>query len=240
VDEFQRQPLPKRIVLNDLEDFVKDKEIDINNEADVLKLKEQFASDCLNAEIAIESLSRFCHIPPRLPDTSAKTIIETEEPLGIHVEMGREEIIDRLAAIRDKHPTADMAFYAFRDLNRTTPEPFIKSAIERNPVSVEETSELNNSAVVDRLNDMPNESIYDDPGRLAQPDEVWNYGRGDGVEKAILLANILRARHPGEQMALAIGAEQATLQSGTKEYTFPSTKGLATQTWNISRPPDGQ
>jgi hypothetical protein len=30
---------------------------------------------------------------------------------------------------------------------------------------------------------MPSESIYDEAGRLAQPDEVWNFGRGDGAEK---------------------------------------------------------
>jgi hypothetical protein len=240
MDEFQRQPVPKRIVLNDLEDFVKSKSIDINDEADVLRLKEQFASDCLNAEIAIESLSRFCHIPPRLPDVEAKTIVKTEEPLGINIDMEREEIIERLATIRDLHPTADMAFYALRDLNRTQPEPFIRSAIERNPVAIEETAELNNSAVVDKLNEMPNESIYDDAGRLAQPDEVWNYGRGDGAEKAMLLASILRARHPGEQMSLAVGPEQVTLLSGTKEYTFHSTKCLATQTWDIPQQTNGQ
>ena len=238
MDEFQRHPLPKRIVLNDLEDFVRDKDIDINDDADVLKLKEQFASDCLNAEIAIESLSRFCHIPPRLPEADSKTIMKTEEPLGLHVDMDREDIISRLAAVRDRHPTADMAFYAFRDLNRTSPEPFIKAAVERNPVSIEETAEFNNSTMVDRLNEMPNESIYDDPGRLAQPDEVWNYGRGDGAEKAMLLANILRARHPGEQMTLAVGPEEVILQSGTKEYTFTSTKGLADQTWSIPQNAD--
>ncbi|MDP6527098.1 MAG: hypothetical protein QGH15_23230, partial [Kiritimatiellia bacterium] len=94
--------------------------------------------------------------------------------------------------------------------------------------------------VVDKLNEMPNESIYDDAGRLAQPDEVWNYGRGDGAEKAMLLASILRARHPGEQMSLAVGPEQVTLLSGTKEYTFHSTKCLATQTWDIPQQTNGQ
>ena len=233
MDEFERRPLPKRIVLNDLEDFVKSKGIDINDDADVAKLKEQFASDCLNAEIAIESLSRFCHIPPHLPGSDTKAFTQQDEALGIQVDMSREEVINRLEAIRNQNPTADMAFYAFRDLNRIDPEPFIKSAIERNPVSVTETAELNNSAVVDEINGMPDSSIYDDAGRLAQPDEVWNYRRGDGLEKAILLAGIFRARHPGEEISLSVGPAQVVLKSGSKEYSFSSTKRLTKQTWQI-------
>jgi len=37
---------------------------------------------------------------------------------------------------------------------------------------------------------MENKSIYDG-NRLALPDEVWNYKRGDGIEKAVLFANYL-------------------------------------------------
>ena len=33
--------------------------------------------------------------------------------------------------------------------------------------------------------------LYDGPSRLAQPDEVWNFGRGDGLEKCLLAANVL-------------------------------------------------
>lgn len=45
-----------------------------------------------------------------------------------------------------------------------------------------------------RIHDLEVGSISGGPGRLAQPDEVWNYGRGDGVEKALLLAAVFRAR----------------------------------------------
>ncbi len=37
---------------------------------------------------------------------------------------------------------------------------------------------------------MPDQSIYDDQ-RLALPDEVWNFRRGDGIEKALLLADYI-------------------------------------------------
>ena len=40
------------------------------------------------------------------------------------------------------------------------------------------------------LHDMPDESIYEGK-RLALPDEVWNFKRGDGIEKALLLADFI-------------------------------------------------
>ena len=50
--------------------------------------------------------------------------------------MTREDIIGRLESIRDRNDFADLAFYAYRDLNRTDPEPFVLGAIERSPVSI--------------------------------------------------------------------------------------------------------
>ena len=110
--------------------------------------------------------------------------------------MERADVIARLESLRDTNELADLAFYAYRDLNRTEAEPFLKAALERCPVSIAGCAGLSDDAVVATVAALPDESIYDEPGRLAQPDEVWNYGRGDGVEKALLLANILRARHP--------------------------------------------
>ncbi len=63
-------------------------------------------------------------------------------------------------------------------------------------MSVTATADLSDDDVVAAIEGLENESIYDEAGRLAQPDEVWNYQRGDGVEKAVMLANILGARHP--------------------------------------------
>ena len=44
--------------------------------------------------------------------------------------------------------------------------------------------------IYDMISKLKNKSIYDD-GRMAQPDEVWNFGRGDGAEKAFLMADAL-------------------------------------------------
>lgn len=80
------------------------------------------------------------------------------------------------------------------------------------------------------------ESIYDG-ARLAQPDEVWNYQTGDGLEKAILLANVWRARHssksdggkprhPNGEIKLSIQPENVELKLGEHTLTFESSKGL--------------
>jgi hypothetical protein len=233
-EEFQPSRMPRRIVLNELEDFVQQNNIELNNPRDLARLKQQFASDCLESEVAIDNLARFCHVEPRLPDLEAKKFIAGQEPLGIELEMSREEIIDRLIDIRNGNDTADMAFYAYRDLNRSEPWPFLLAAMERNPVSIEGAEALDSAAIVRRVKAMPDESIYDEPGRLAQPDEVWNYGRGDGVEKAILLANILHSRMSDEEMAIEVHPDRASLQVGQKSYDFQSQKGIKEQTWPIS------
>ncbi len=232
-EEFQVGPLPDRIVLNDLEEFVRNNDIDIGRPEDVTRLKGQFATACLHVETVLESLRQFCCVEPQLPDYGAKRRVAGQEPLGIKVEMDREEIINRLEHVRKNNSVADMAFYAYRDLNRTEPEPFLLAAIQRNPVSIQDSRELADSAIVDKINNMPEQSIYDAPGRLAQPDEVWNYGRGDGVEKAILLANILRDRMPTEEMTAQVSPQAARLKVGAQEYVFPSRKELKNQVWKI-------
>ncbi|MCK4786631.1 MAG: hypothetical protein KAV87_22925, partial [Desulfobacteraceae bacterium] len=88
--------------------------------------------------------------------------------------------------------------------------------------------------VADKISKMHDESIYDEPGRLAQPDEVWNYGRGDGAERALLLANILKKRLPDTDIIIGIAPNQVTVKADQTSYDFQSRKGLKEQNWNIS------
>jgi hypothetical protein len=145
--------------------------------------------------------------------------------------MGRDGIIARLEALRSENPAADLAFYAYRDLNRTPHEAFLKACIERNPVSILGSAALDETALLARIAALPGESIYDDPGRLAQPDEVWNFGRGDGLEKALLLADILHHRR-AEPITITITEGAATLAAGVLKQTYPSNKELAPAIWN--------
>ncbi len=221
-------------MLNDLEAFARDNRINLDKPHDVAALMEEFACGCLNAQTAIESLVRFCHLEPRLPDAAARKFTHGgEEPLGIEAGMGRDRIIQRLESLRSRNSTVDLAFYAYRDLNRTDAEPYVYSSIRRSPVSVVGSQSLDDAALVEKIQAMPNESIYDGPGRLAQPDEVWNYQRGDGVEKAMLLANLLRARHPSANITVRIAPDRAICELDTQRFEFPSTKQLKPQDWPI-------
>ncbi|MCK4697932.1 MAG: hypothetical protein KAT53_06475, partial [Dehalococcoidia bacterium] len=234
-EEFQVTPLPHRIVLNELEELVRQENIKCDTPDDLELLKAQLASDCLEAEVALERLAGFCKTDPSLPDIETKEFVSGQEPLGISLEMTREEIIDRLEVIRECNDTANMAFYAYRDLNRTEPWPFVVAAMQRNPVSIEGAGEMETSDLVRKIREMPDGSIYDGPGRLAQPDEVWNYGRGDGLEKAVLLANILHSRMPDEEVVIELSPDRAWLKVGQTGYAFSSRKEIREQVWPLSR-----
>jgi len=232
-EEFRHTPLPRCIDFNALEDFVNQHDIDPEKTGDVDRLKELFASECLDMIAAIDNLAQFCRVHPKLPDHSKKAFISSQKPLGIDLDMSREEVIQRLEHIREGNEMAGMAFYAYRDLLRTEPEPFLLAAMDRNPVSLIGTDSLEEADLLDEIQTMPDGSIYDEKGRLAQPDEVWNYRCGDGVEKAVLLANILRRKRPGEEFHIRVSPDQISLKGAGHDVTFHSKKGLNEALWPI-------
>ena len=232
-EEYQALPLPGRIVLNDFETFIRDNRIDCSKPEDLDRLKRELGRDCERAGTAIEALTRFCHVEPQLPDPARKAFVTEGVPLGLRPEMRRADLIERLEGLRTAHPVVDLAFYAYRDLNRTDPWPFLLAALERNPVSVQGARDMTDAEVIGFVTDMPDGSIYDETGRLAQPDEVWNYGRGDGAEKAILLANILHERRPEARVELVVEAGVVRLLLDSDTFEFASTKGLTPQSWPV-------
>lgn len=232
-EEFFPSPFPRLIVINDLEAFIQEVNLQLDSPRDVALLKERFSAGCLDAKGAIDSLIRFCKVEPQLPDAALKTFEPYAEPLGIDLEMTREQIISRLEGIREQNEFASLAFYAYRDLNRTEAMPFLVAAVQRNPVSLEGSKTLDEVALFSVVDAFDNHSIYDDTGRLAQPDEVWNYRRGDGVEKALLLANILRQRMPAEAITLEVGPHTAVLRYRNEARRFESAKGLTPCEWRI-------
>ena len=234
-EEYQATPLPGRMVLNDFEVFIRESHIDCSKPEDIERLKYELGQGCDRAGVAIDALTSFCRVEPRLPDPSEKSFVVEGESLGLRPEMQRTEVIARLEQLREHHPVADHAFYAYRDLNRTDPWPFLLAALERNPVSLSGARDMSDAEVIGFVSEMPDESIYDEPGRLAQPDEVWNYGRGDGAEKAILLANILRDRRAEGQFELSVGPDYARLMMDGDVLEFASAKSLTPQTWPLGQ-----
>ena len=231
-EDFESNPLPDRIILDDLEQLVGEHKYDVQTPAGFGRFVDDVAASCPKGQGAIEELRRFCWIEPRIPDAATKSFTRDQTPLALTAEMGRDEIIARLEAIRETNELADLAFYAYRDLGRTEPAPYLKAAMERSPVSLAATVDMDDATVIAAVRSLPAESIYDGPQRLAQPDEVWNYGRGDGAEKAVLLANLLGPRHPAEPLTITVAPDSATVRLGGMSVEFASEKGLQTGAWD--------
>jgi hypothetical protein len=225
-DEFFPEPLQGRMLLNKFDDFFKKGNVDLAKPEDVKRLSMELDCQCNRALDVLSRLAKFVLLQPRFPDADAPRTFEPGPTIRLTPEMSREQIRDYLESIRPTNPSADLAFYAFRDMARTDWAPFLKAAVERNPASIKGTEGKSVEEIVALLESWPNESIYDGT-RLAQPDEVWNFKRGDGLEKAICLANILKAREPGQAVRIEVSEGSARVTMGSTTATWPSAKGLA-------------
>ena len=171
----------------------------------------------------IEDFEAFASIKPKLP--LGEKI--TKESYGLSLEKinNREELLTYIDQEKENSEIVRLALMAYRDLTKVPSEPFIKAALERNPVSVEATKELPDKEVYMMLREFENESIYSEK-RLAQPDEVWNYRRGDGIEKALCLWNVLRARNNKAHWRLYVIGKEVTLTNDCVVYLFDTCKEL--------------
>jgi hypothetical protein len=224
-EDFAPYELAGRIRCEQVEEFIRNQKIDVRNEQGKEALKSFIKAVIPDAERFVNKLADFVHTEANLPALDKKFL--PSKPIKISVEHSREEIIDYLQSIRATNPTADLAFYAYRDMESCDWVPFVKAAIERSPVSVGMVESMSLEQVYARLEQMTNTSIYDSK-RLAQPDEVANYKTGDGLEKAFLLANIIRQRNPQEDIDIIVDNKDVVLK-GKNEYRFTSEKNLKKQ-----------
>ncbi|MBN2457489.1 MAG: hypothetical protein JXB29_13305 [Sedimentisphaerales bacterium] len=221
-EDFVTYQLPNRIRCDQLELFIEKQKIDLKKSKDKDSLTDFFAPVIPQPRNFVKQLADFIHIEPQLPSLEKNFV--TIKPIEIDVKQKREEIISYLQSIRQKNDTADLAFYAFRDMKNCSWLPFVKAAIQRNPVSVQMTESMSLQQTFDWLANMPNDSIYDN-ARLAQPDEVVNYLCGDGVEKALVLANVIHQRNRQQQIEITVDNSNVILKA-EGEYHFVSDKGF--------------
>ena len=221
-EDFVPYQLPGRIRCDRLEEFIENKKLDLRNPKGKAALKKHIEPVILDAQRFIRELGDFVHINARLP-TAEKIYLQTV-PVEFSVEQSREQIIDYLQQLRRSNPTADLSFYAYRDMESCEWAPFIKAAVERNPVSIQVVSSMSVEEVYAWLKEMRNISVYDGK-RLAQPDEVANYKTGDGLEKAFLLANVIRQRDSEQDIKITVDNSDVVLK-GRGEYRFISVKGF--------------
>jgi len=221
LDEFYPEKIAGRLVVNDLESFIRDNRIDLDSEEDVKKLTQAFCGDCKKTCDIVESLKEFAHIDPRLPVTDSKTL-EDVPLIDPAPELSREELMTYLRDLRSRSLVADLAFYAYRAPNLDM-APFWKASLERNPVCIEQTKGMDIGKVHDILREFGEESIYPE-NRVALPDEVWNFMSGDGFEKAVALLNILTAGKESGAVSLEVSGSRVLVKAGNREFEFFSKK----------------
>lgn len=221
-EDFLPYQLPNRIRCDQLDDLIQQYKPDLRKTQDksaFIKFIEPVIPD---PENFMNDLADFLYTEAKLPSQDKN--FQPSEPIEISPEQSREQVIDYLQNKRQSNKTADLAFYAYRDMESCRWAPFVKAALERNPVSLQMTDSMSIEQAYEWLGHMRNDSIYDNK-RLAQPDEVANYRTGDGVEKAFLLANIIHKKEPAKDIDIIAEKDEILLKE-QKQYIFKSTKNF--------------
>ncbi|MBO7201075.1 MAG: hypothetical protein J6V54_06760 [Bacteroidales bacterium] len=214
------EPYKNSFLINDFEHFISKNNIPSTALAKDYLLKSASSNEQYNCITDIfTKIEEFIKTDPKLP--SANKIYDNITPLKISPSMNRNDIISYLESMKEINPVADLAFYSYRKIDSIEQwYPFLMAAWQRNPVSLQG---LENKTLEERyyiLNEMNNQSIYEEHNRLAQPDEVWNFGTGDGLEKIILLANTLINNDSCDHFTISIKNNKATLIVNKTSFTF--------------------
>jgi hypothetical protein len=222
-DEFHLSPLQGKLMLNDVEEII-DSNIgkslqEIENL--VLSIVKHISKETIRKMFS--DLSMFLSTDPKIPDDRKNF---TEIPLlEISTDDTREKIIKTIFNNSSESELALLTIYTYRQMDRIDWLPFIKAAIERNPVCLNDLKGKSPEEVFKSLQGIPDISIYDD-NRLALPDEIWNFKRGDGIEKAFLLADFILNNDKNETVEIDINKAGVTLTSENKHFEFRSGKSL--------------
>jgi hypothetical protein len=222
-DEFHLSPLHGKIMLNDIEEII------VNNQGKSLREIERMLIS-VDGSVPVETihamfndLEQFISTDPKIPD-DRKNYISLATP-AISVNDDRDKIVDSVLRTTGGSELSLLTLYVFRQMDRISWVPFLKAAIERNPVCLNDLNSRNIDDVYKLLKEMPDFSIYDGK-RLALPDEVWNFGRGDGIEKALLLADVIIQREKSANVKIEIENKRVSLAFNNREFHFSSTKGF--------------
>jgi hypothetical protein len=229
-DEFHLSPLPGMIMLNDVERFIDD------NQGKSLQSIEDLFNNFngpISGEIVREmfnDLENFISTEPKMPDEN-KNYLKTLVP-EISVEDSREEIVKSVLSTYGRSEMSLLTLYVYRQMDMIDWLPFIKAAIERNPVCFNDLRKDSTPEVYTILNSLSNESIYDGQ-RLALPDEVWNFRCGDGIEKALLLADLIINRDNKAEVTIEINNDKVVVNHNNQVFNFRSEKSF-TKTIKVS------
>jgi hypothetical protein len=222
-DEFHLSPIQGKIMLNDIEVILNEHSGKTMNEIENEFIKTAGTDyESIIHEMFTE-LNDFIFTNPQIPDFE-KNYISTDR-LALSVDDSREKIISLINKQSLKSEQALLALYVYRQMDKVDWLPFIKASCERNPVCFTDLQGKSAAEVYNTLHSMPDDSIYDHK-RLALPDEVWNFGRGDGIEKALLLADFLLHKDNSSTISIEIENRKVSLTHMGNIYPFTSHKSF--------------
>jgi hypothetical protein len=222
-DEFHLSPVQGKILLNDIEEM-----LDEFDERDLKEVEEEFIKRTGSEQAGIihemfRELKDFISTDPRIPDPSKK-YLSAKGPV-ITTENTREEIINEIISLAEESELCMLTLYTFRQMDVIDWLPFVKASIERNPVCLEGLKGKTVPEAFEILNSLPDKSIYGGM-RLALPDEVWNFRKGDGIEKAFLLADYILLKDNSFPVVILIDKKKVTVRYEENNYYFRSEKKI--------------
>jgi len=222
-DEFHLSPIHGKIMLNDIEEMLDEVE-----GRSLKEIEDEFIKRTGFEQVDIihdmfTELKDFIFTDPRIPDP-VKIYISVKVPV-ITTESTREEIIDEIHNLAEDSELCMLTLYAYRQMDVIDWLPFVKAAIERNPVCLSELNDKTLPEVIKILKSFSDQSIYDGK-RIAMPDEVWNYRRGDGIEKAFVLADYILLKDQSFPVTISIDNKYVTVSYKETDFNFRSEKKI--------------
>jgi hypothetical protein len=222
-DEFHLSPIQGKIMLNEIEEMLEEQA-----GSSLKVVEEEFIRRSGFAQIDLihdmfNELKEFLFTDPRIPNPKKK-YISTKIP-AITVENTRDEIIDEICNLVDESELCRLTLYAFRQMDAIDWLPFVKASLERNPVCLVDLYDKTLQEVFEILKKFPDHSIYDGK-RLSLPDEVWNFRRGDGIEKAFLLADYVLLKDRSLPVTIVIDDKNVTIRYKENSFNFNSRKKM--------------
>ncbi len=222
-DEFSMSPLAGRLMLNDFEDIL-DTCVGKNTDCILREIRSSIPEVLtILPDNMFGELRDFLWTEPKLPSENKNN--KREASPVISTTDTRERILAEIIKSSDVSEMSLLSLYVYRAMDIIDWQPFTKAALERNNVAFDAFKGKSYEEVFQIVNGLKNESIYSEK-RLAQPDEVWNFGTGDGIEKAYLLGSWIRHNNFDENITLDIKNELVTLITSGDSFTFESSKGF--------------
>ncbi len=223
-DVFYPHPMENRLSLNTLKEIFDSHSFTLDTlERNPETLTDLLGSYCERAKEIVTELLVFCRTVPLLPDIDKTVVRPQKHDLTLRGLRSRTEIQEALSSLREQDELVGLAFMAYRDIRGDYWYPFLKASLERNPVCLAATRDLAPRTIYEQLLKLPNQSIYSED-RLAQPDEVHNFGTGDGLEKALYLLTVLNRNEPRTIWTLSRNGSKVTLRYGDTVYVFLTAK----------------